>query len=69
MAVVDIKYSSLQASNYVFFSNFSRDSDSFPRTVHKAPKTVGTVTVVTLNCLLTSAAKSCTYQSFLPPFL
>ena len=41
-------------------SNFSSDSDSFAETVWKAPKTVGTITVFTLNCLLTSAPK-CMY--------
>ena len=35
--------------------NFLSDSD---RTVPKAPKTIGTITVLTLDCLLTSAAKS-----------
>ena len=35
--------------------NFLSDSD---RAVPKAPKIIGTITVLTLNCLLTSSAKS-----------
>ena len=44
----------------ITFSIFSFliDSDSFPGIVPKAPKTIGIITVFTLNCLLASAAKS-----------
>ena len=38
-------------------STFSSDYSSFAGTVPKAPKTFGTISVFTLNCLLTSAAK------------
>ena len=48
--------------------SFSIDFDSSPEIVPKAPKKIGVITVFTLNCLLTSAAKS-VYSSIFSPMI
>ena len=68
IAVADINTAVCKLPITLSISNFSSDFDSFAGTVSKAPKTIGTITIFTLNCLLTPAAKSMYLSIFYSSF-
>ena len=65
---MDINKSVWKLSIMYYISDFSSASDSFAGTVTKAPKTIGMITVFSLNCLLTLAEKCMHLSIFFSSF-